>query len=180
MLKRVPSRNCEYLCIPLKKHSRFGPFEDQKNKKKNTIRNTAVWMLKMCCEIHSCLLARSLARSFACLPSCAKSAFSTLSYFYSLALYLVYVRALRIACEHLCVSHTQNMYTITSHREYTFHCSIFYMCLVYLLACLLTFWSWFLSFVFPTSQYTSPLVFHLNVNNNKELPLSLFYSLPNT
>lgn len=46
-----------------------------------------------------------------CLPTCqrwcAESAAPTLSYFYSLALYLVYVRALRIACEHLCVSHTE-------------------------------------------------------------------------
>lgn len=56
----------------------------------------------------TCLFASQPACLLASHLSCAKSAFPTLSYFYSLALYLVYVRALRIACEHLWVSHTKN------------------------------------------------------------------------
>lgn len=113
--KRIPRSNCEYYAYLWKSISRFGPFEDRpaqhstaEHEHEHT-HSSSAWMRKMCCGKHSfylpvcqpaCLLASHL--------SCAKSAFPTLSYFYSLALYLVYVRALRIACEHLWVSHTKN------------------------------------------------------------------------
>lgn len=152
----------------------FGPFESLR--KRNSAECAVVlWMLKMCCEkyigggYHRCVQSQH------CL---------TLSYFYSLALYLVYVRALRIACEHFNLSHT-NIHThiLKSLKLYSVHSITVFYVLLYVSHAFALWSFWFLSFDLfffsfqgantRTHTYRSHSVFHLNVvNNSKELQSS--------